>query len=216
MSISLRIKELVDEKKISISAFEKEIKVGNAVIVSIIKRNSNVSGETLSKILKTYPIINPEWLITGDGSMYREVENKAISATAAISFKYPLVPIDAMAGDGKGEFNISNTDIDWLNIEPFKVINPDFLIKVNGSSMHPKYYAGDLLACKYKTLGLFFEWGKPYVLDTKEGAILKRVFQSEIDGCIKCVSDNAQYPPFDVKLKDINRIAIVVGSVRFE
>lgn len=75
MSISKRISNLITEKKMSISAFEKKIGVGNAVVVSIIRRDSNVSGDVLSKILNIFPELDANWLITGKGNMYKNDGN---------------------------------------------------------------------------------------------------------------------------------------------
>jgi hypothetical protein len=70
-TISLRIKELITVKNMSISAFEKKIGVGNNSIGTIITRNSNVSGAILSKILISFPEICPDWLLTGRSDMFR-------------------------------------------------------------------------------------------------------------------------------------------------
>lgn len=74
-SISLRIKELIDEKKLNVSSFEKKIGVGNNSIGTIIIRNSNVSGTILSKILNTFDDVSAEWLLTGKGKMYIDNHN---------------------------------------------------------------------------------------------------------------------------------------------
>jgi hypothetical protein len=60
--ISLRINKLISEKNLNISSFEKKIGVGNNSIGTIIKKNSNVSGQILSKILNTFEDVNAEWL----------------------------------------------------------------------------------------------------------------------------------------------------------
>jgi hypothetical protein len=72
MLISSRIKDLISEKNLSISAFELEINAGNSSVLRIIQRDSNVSGNILTKILNRYSEISPEWLILGKGSMYKE------------------------------------------------------------------------------------------------------------------------------------------------
>lgn len=74
-SIAFRIKQLIELKKITKASFEKLIGVGNNAIGTIIIKNSNVSGSILSKILITFPEINPAWLITGNGEMLLASEN---------------------------------------------------------------------------------------------------------------------------------------------
>ena len=74
-TIAQRVKEIISYKKLSILGFEKSIAVGNNSIGTAIKRNSNVSGDILSKILNIYTDISADWLLTGKGSMLRQADN---------------------------------------------------------------------------------------------------------------------------------------------
>jgi hypothetical protein len=73
-TIPYRLKQFIDYKGISILAFEREINAGNNSIGTSIKRNSNLSGDLLSKILYKYSELNPEWLLIGKGKMLKEGE----------------------------------------------------------------------------------------------------------------------------------------------
>ncbi len=64
-----RVAQIIEQSKISISAFEKECGLSNGSIQSAIKRNTNLKDETLNSILKSYPDVSAEWLLTGKGSM---------------------------------------------------------------------------------------------------------------------------------------------------
>lgn len=68
-NIPLRIKELINVKNYTVASFEKEIGVGNNSIGISIRRNSNVSGEIIYKILTKFPDVNAQWLVTGKGEM---------------------------------------------------------------------------------------------------------------------------------------------------
>lgn len=70
-SIALRIKELIEFKKMNISSFEKKIGAGNNSIGTLINRNSNVSGQILSKILNSFEDVSSDWLLTGKGEILR-------------------------------------------------------------------------------------------------------------------------------------------------
>jgi len=70
-TIGERIKILIDTENLNISTFESMIGAGNNTIGTSIKRNSNFSSSILSKILKKYKNINAEWLLTGEGEMYK-------------------------------------------------------------------------------------------------------------------------------------------------
>ena len=129
----------------------------------------------------------------------------------------PLIPIDAMAGFGTGSMQVMPYDTGSYIVPEFSELNVDFMIRVKGSSMYPKYNSGDLVACKklYIT-DIFFQWNKVYVLDTEQGALIKRVKKGTKDQCVKLVSDNENYDPFELHLSKIYAVALVVGVIRLE
>ena len=126
----------------------------------------------------------------------------------------PLIPIEAMAGYGAGETQILELDCEYFSVPTFK--GADFLIQVKGSSMYPKYNSGDLVACKKLVLNdIFFQWNKVYVLDTDQGALIKRIKKGS-DNHLQIVSDNPSYEPYELHLSKIHAIAIVLGVIRLE
>jgi phage repressor protein C with HTH and peptisase S24 domain/DNA-binding XRE family transcriptional regulator len=126
----------------------------------------------------------------------------------------PLIGIEAMAGIGKGEFSVLEQDLTYYNIPELSRAN--FIIKVSGSSMYPKYSSGDLLACIYVKDTTFIQFGKVYVMDTGQGAVVKRLFKSQEPNHYLCQSDNPEYPSFDISLESIRALALVIGVIRFE
>ena len=83
--------------------------------------------------------------------------------------------------------------------------------------MQPTYYSGDLVACqKIPMNDIFFQWNKTYVLDTNQGAIIKRVLPGKDDDHICIVSDNTKYPPFELDKSYLHAIALVRGIIRLE
>lgn len=130
----------------------------------------------------------------------------------------PLIPIEAIAGYGKGDITVMDSEIKERYLVPeFSVRGVKFLIRVSGSSMYPKYSNGDVLACEPITDTSFFQWGKVYVLDTDQGALVKRLYEGKNDDCIECRSDNKEhYPAFQILKTSIRSISIVVGVIRIE
>ena len=93
----------------------------------------------------------------------------------------------------------------------------DFLIPVKGNSMNPTYLSGDIVACQRVPMaGLFFQWNKPYVLDTAQGAIIKRIKPGSDKQHVLIVSDNKDYDPFELPCEDIYAVALVIGIIRLE
>jgi len=186
---------------------------------------SELGGDKIAKILTIFPEMNPEWLITGSGSMLRfineqetEQQNgKVLASPQGI----PLIPVEAMAGYTNGDVQVMDYDIqeDYIITPELSGKGIKYLIRASGSSMTPKYNNGDLLACRPITDISFMQWGKVYVLDTDQGPLVKRLYQCNPadDDCLECRSDNYErYPPFKIRKESIRRIAIVVAVLRLE
>lgn len=128
----------------------------------------------------------------------------------------PLIPIEAMAGFGTGGVQVMDYDTERYVVPEFTELNVDFMLRVKGSSMYPKYNSGDLVACKKLVLNdIFFQWNKVYVLDTDQGALIKRIKKGS-DDHLQIVSDNPSYEPYELHLSKIHAIAIVLGVIRLE
>ena len=126
----------------------------------------------------------------------------------------PLIPFEAVAGPGSPVYEDERVE-SFYTVSEFKEC--DFLIRVKGDSMSPKFTGGDLLACKKVVDAYFFQWGRIYVVYTRsQGVMVKRIQPSDRDGCIKCVSENVKYAPFDVPMDDIVSVALVNGSICLE
>ena len=129
----------------------------------------------------------------------------------------PLIPIDAMAGFGEGDIHVMDYETSMYKVPEFEELRTDFMIRVKGSSMYPKYSSGDTVACKKLNISdMFFQWNKVYVLSTEQGAIIKRVKKGSDDEHILLVSENPSYEPFELHLSQIYAIAIVIGVIRME
>ncbi|WP_035693095.1 S24 family peptidase [Flavobacterium sasangense] len=216
-----RILQFIDYKGISKNKFYIESGISNGVL----DKKSGLSMETVEKFYSTFPEINPEWLLTGNGSMLKEKEPTRVYLHDNIDDEdnpidniIPLIPIGAMAGSGTGEMQIAKRDIiDGYVIPEFTQRGVEYIIRVSGSSMYPKYSSGDLLGCKTVTDLSFFQWGKIYVLDTDQGPMVKRLFPvPNNDDLLECRSDNKEYPPFPISKSSIYKVAIVIGVLRME
>ena len=181
----------------------------------ILGQNNGISEENISRFLAYYTEVSPEWLLTGQGEMLRADLLPTASPATVPSEGIPLIPIEAMAGFGTGEVQVLEYECDRYVVPAFK--DAEFLIQVKGSSMIPKYNSGDIVACKKLPMDrLFFQWNKVYVLDTDQGALIKRVKAGSDDDHLLIVSDNQNYEPFELHKNYINSVAIVIGVIRLE
>ena len=216
MSTLKRIKKFIDYKGISIKSFEENVGFSNGAFGSQLRNNKTIGVDKLENILSFYPEISPEWLLTGKGEMLKEdVSHLPVAKPAQQGEGIPLIPISALAGFGEGELQVLEYECERYVIPAFK--EAEFLISVKGSSMYPKYSSGDIVACKKLPLrDIFFQWNKVYVLDTNQGALIKRIKKGRDENHILIVSENEKYDPFELHLSQINAVAIVIGVIRLE
>ena len=194
------------------SAFANAIGVTPSVVDNIVgKRQGKPSFDVVEKV-SALAELNINWLITGKGDMLKSL--KGIKPTKD-GTGIPLIPVEAMAGCFTGSQTVLLQECDHYVVPAFK--NSDFLIYVRGDSMQPRYYSGDMVACKMLSpTDLFFQWGKVYVLDTDQGALIKKVEQGTDDETITLVSENENYKPFQIPRHAVYHIAIVMGLIRTE
>lgn len=211
-----RLIRYLAHKKMAQAKFEKSIGASNGFVNNI---RQSIQPDRLQKIAQTYPELNIAWLMVGDlgGKMLKEEEKKPVEpAPVRSEHTLPLIPFDAVAGPGDPVYEDERIE-DFYTVSEFK--DSDFLIRVKGDSMTPRYTGGDLLACKKIPITevYFFQWNRCYVILTRsQGAMVKRIQPSEREGWIKCVSDNVKYAPFDVPMDDIVSVALVNGSISVE
>ena len=190
-------------------AFEERCGLSNG---QINKMTNGTNTTTLSKIAEVCPQLNLRWLLMGEGNMRKGNDDSAVGASQ--TDQLPLIPFEAVAGPGTPVYEDERIE-NFYQVSEFK--DCDFLIRVKGDSMSPHFTGGDLLACKKVVNAFFFQWGRCYVILTQsQGAMVKRIQPSEKEGCIRCVSDNVNYAPFDVPMDDIISVALVNGSISLE
>ena len=176
---------------------------------TLTKKTEGMNTTLLLKVVDKFPQLNLNWVITGIGPMLNGSRRPEPSAHSL-----PLIPMEAFAGPGLPSYEDERIE-DYYTVSEFK--NSDFLIRVKGDSMVPKYNGGDIVACKKVKDIFFLPWNRAYVILTQsQGIMIKRVQPSEKEGYIKCVSDNERYAPFDVPTDDIIQMALVNGAITLD
>lgn len=171
--------------------------------------------------------INEDWLLTGEGRMekkltfevpsnmmdgYLSLVNKIINDKGSLR---PHIPADkAVVAAGFVGSAIGSVQEGECEACPMMAPLPwyDFTIEVSGDSMEPTLQDGDTIACEWLHDSTEFVHNRIYVLDTAEGAVVKRVERK--GNTLHCHSDNLEYPDFDVPVDIVLRSARVVGLVR--
>ena len=188
--------------------FYSKIRVSRGTLES----NTGITEDVMAKFIATYPEINPEWLLTGHGNMLKGDEIPENDEFNEEIETRPRIPLDASAGS----LSIISAPLAEYECERMPLIsrfpNYDFTIMVKGDSMEPEFHSGDEVACRLINEQSFIQWGRPHVLDTSQGVVLKRVYNRK--DSILCRSDNKDYDDFEIPKEDIFRVALVVGSIR--
>lgn len=206
-SVKDRILRYISYKGLTKKAFEREACLSNGYLNSLREKPSD---SKLRGIYKAYPDLNPIWLLSGTGDMLVDNSNNSNNSTADLPGTsdhscqnlVPLVPIAAQGGS-LSEFADSAMAYDCEKvISPIKDV--DMAICVSGDSMAPEYPPGCQILVKKINERAFIDWGRVYVLDTVNGAVIKKVLPADSPDTVLCVSINPDYPPFEVRMEHIN------------
>lgn len=210
-----RIRKIMQMEGLSNKELAEKVDVLPQNLSQALSGSRSIPSRTLTNICEAFPEIRKEWLLWGDGEMYK-VEQQAVNTerlldeATKVNTK-PRLPITAAAG----------VLSDYLGgvlaheCEEMPVIRSipdyDFTMLVKGNSMEPKYEGGDEIALK--KVNSIIEPGKTYVLSTRDGAVLKRLYPD--DKGVRCVSyNNEEYPDFYVSGDDVLGVYRVVGLIR--
>lgn len=113
----------------------------------------------------------------------------------------PVIPTEAMAGTlGEFEDSVHAYECERM-ISPIK--GADYAIKVCGDSMSPEIPNGSQILIKKIWEEEFIEWGKIFCLDTRNGAVIKRIYPTDNPDVVECRSVNPEYPPFRVNVRSV-------------
>lgn len=177
-------------------------------------------------IIAKCSFIDANWLLTGKGNMLKSEKEDKIILERVENFSLelktdnlvPIVDTEAVGGFGNANFSIEKSNIiDYCSIPAFRGKKIDFMIPVRGQSMTPKYSSGDLVACKIISDNTFIQWNEIHVIATREqGILLKRIKKSDKDGYLVAISENPEYPAFNIPESEITGIALVIGGVVLE
>ena len=180
--------------------------ISNGLIGKARKRGS-LSQDNITKILNVYQYLDANWLMTGRGEML-------ISVTINDVKSVPIINIDNVI-NFKSNLKVSSS-------KPNKFVaadlfSSDFLLEVNNKITSQKYKNGDLLACKKVDIkDIFFQWNNIFIIDTKLGIWVKKLMKGKDANHLLILSENPNHDPFEIRVSEINAVAVVLGVVKLE
>ncbi len=174
----------------SVAMLQAECGLSNAFFANVNK----VTPKTAQKIRARIPNANIDYLNSGIGSPLIDKED----VVALTSMQVPLLPISAQGG------YLNDFESQIMEYDCEKVLSPvkgaTLAMTITGDSMSPEYPNGCRVLLKKINDRAFIEWGRTYVLDTENGAVVKNVHPCpNDDSSIICRSVNPNFEPFKVK-----------------
>ena len=168
MNVNSRILEFVSAKGLSVAEFERLCGLSNGYVRKV---KDSLGKRGLTDILRKFPELNSDWLLTGEGDMFlSQQSNPIINYTTGV----PYYNVDFIGG-----FDLVLND---------QTINPEYLIdfklyneatcwcNVTGHSMEPEIAHGDMIALKKIEDLSFIPFGEVYaIVTTNEMRTIKRI-----------------------------------------
>ena len=202
-----RIEELIASLHVNETTLSQLIGVSQATFNRQMSLKSSIRLDTLYAILNKYSNVSAEWLLRGEGPMYKDGSGEVVTPEE-VEERVPekevlLVPAGARGGslehfDEQVGLNAYNAEVIR---SPF--INADLAMMIKNDSMAPDYPAGSYLFLKKLETDVI-EWGQCYTLDTADGVKFYCLQPSpKGDDYIRCLPLNPspRYSAFDVPRK---------------
>ena len=123
-------------------------------------------------------------------------ENEKPTVEAGTEESILVIPYEARGGtigdfvDGVKEFDCEKI------VSPIK--GADYAMEVTGDSMSPEFPSGSRVLIKKIDPEQFIPWGETFVLDTPNGAVIKRVRKTDDPKIVECVSVNPAYQSYTI------------------
>lgn len=84
-----RIRLIMENEQLTPSAFADKLQLGRAVVSHILNGRNNPSLDVVTRILSKMNYINPDWLISGNGEMYKPEYSTTQTTTSSINQNQP-------------------------------------------------------------------------------------------------------------------------------
>jgi len=208
-----RIKQYLDIKGISVSAFERSVGMSNASFGKSLKKGGAIGTDKLENILSVYPDISVEWLFSGKGSMLKDgKDNSKPTITTNPQEGVPYYDVDFIGGFSE-IFNCQAAiPHNYIKIQGFE--RADCWCNVSGHSMEPKINHGDIIALRNCNVEDIL-YGEIYAVVTNSVRTIKILRKSKKPNMLRFIPINTEeFDEQEYPISDILHIFKVIGSIR--
>lgn len=202
-NIGTQIKLLRNLNKKTLVSFAKELGISPSYLSEVENNKKSVSQETIYLLLEKFGI-NPSWLLTGEGEMFRSQESKQPPAND----DYVLIPLfSGFISAGKGTLADDTIETylsfrrDWIKRKG--IPENMSLIRVSGDSMEPTLSTNDIVLIDHSRKSIVKNG--IYAIRIDDEIMLKRL-QPISKNIIQVISDNPKYPPYTIPPSELDII----------
>lgn len=193
-TVKQRIMEFISQKGVSIREFERACELSNGYIKSLRKSPTT---DKMQSIIRAYPELNQEWLISGRGDMYATTVN---NTNCGIPY-YKDMPVSA----GCAELQYTDSAEGAIGSINIAGVTGKYAFPVVGCSMEPVIHAGDVVVVDELNQWDRIDPDKIYLIITHDDRMIKHLELDEADRTkVWCVSPN--YKRFSIAKTDIVRL----------
>lgn len=204
-NIITRIKEVCNDKQLSVNELSKQIGVAQRTTNSYINEGRMPSVDFILKLSSIFKL-NANWLLSGEGEMY--IDNTPILLDEKVKGAIPYYADLPVSAGQTGLSQIANEEkpTGYMSIPN---VSAERIFPVIGCSMLPRIKAGDVIGVNRVNRWERVEPDKIYMIITNEERMLKRLrIDNDDNDILWCVSDN--YQEFKIYKSEIINIFHVV------
>jgi phage repressor protein C with HTH and peptisase S24 domain len=172
------------------------------------------SFEFIDAILNAFDGLSAQWLIKGEGEMYKEIGKVFIDDKRLEHSIVPLYDVDVSAGLTR-LFASGGSNIGSISIPNMPAA--DGAVHVTGDSMYPLIKPGDIIAYRVLNDISSITYGEIYILqlehDGDTQVVVKYIKKSTQPDSVLLTSYNKEHDPMDVPRQWITQIARVAYTI---
>jgi phage repressor protein C with HTH and peptisase S24 domain len=221
--VTIDIKRFTDVRRelgFTQADFAKLLGISNTT-ADIERGRTKLSGKVVAELLKQFKI-NPLWLFGESAQQYLSTSNHSVIpkvVTVDASENENMVLVNAKAAAGYPQ-NIQDTS--WYRQLPaFDIPLPEFRnatyrgFQVEGDSMLPNLRPGEWVLAKAVESINDINPNKMYVVVLQDAVLVKKLERSPNGSYISLISLNEIYPPYEVRLDQLQELWQVNSKITF-
>lgn len=216
MGLGARIREFRLKKNLTVKQLAEICKISHSSISEVENEKWYPSSEVLINLVQNTDI-NPIWLLTGEGEMFIDKPiAQPVTEDKYIGKDFVLIPmVSGKISAGKGLAPVEDAEVemklafrlDWIRRKgDYTKMS---LIRVEGDSMEPTLYSGDIVLVDGNRSFIDLHGGI-YAILVNDSIMIKRIQLIFTEKKLKIISDNPKYEPLIVSPDDIHVIGKVI------